>query len=79
MGDIMSIVYKQDIIAALKEKGYSTYRLRKEKILAESTIQAFRNGTMVSFENLNKLCKLLDCQIGDILEYIPDENTQKEG
>ena len=35
----MPIVYKVDIIKALKEAGYSTYRIRKEKILAEASLQ----------------------------------------
>lgn len=65
----MPIVYKIDILAALKEKGYSTYKLRKEKIFAEKTIQAFRTNTMVSYETIGKLCEMLGCDVGDILEY----------
>ena len=38
----MPIKYKIDILAALKEKGYSTYRLRKEKLIGEATIQQLR-------------------------------------
>ena len=71
-GDIMPIKYKIDVLAALKAAGYSTYRLRKEKILAESTLQQFRKGEIVSTENLAKLCELLKCQPGDILEYSSD-------
>lgn len=69
----MPIVYKVDILAALKKAGYSTYRLRKEKILSESTIQKFRDGELVTGDNLALLCKLLNCQPGDILEYISEE------
>ena len=69
----MPIKYKIDVLAALKAAGYSTYKLRKEKILAESTLQQFRNGDIVSNENLSRVCELLRCQPGDILEYVPDE------
>lgn len=69
----MPIKYKIDVIAALKTAGYSTYKLRKEKILAESTLQQFRNGDIVSTENLARICELLHCQPGDILEYVPEE------
>ena len=69
----MPIKYKIDVIAALKTAGYSTYKLRKEKILAESTLQQFRNGDIVSTENLARICELLHCQPGDILEYVPDK------
>ena len=65
----MPIRYKIDILSALKDKGYSTYRLRKEKIIGERTIQKFRNGEIVSSDNLALICKLLECQPGDILEY----------
>ena len=65
----MALQYKINVIEALKEKGITTYTLRKEKILSESTIQKLRGGLPVSWENLETLCKLLDCDIGDILEY----------
>ena len=65
----MPIRYKIDILSALKDKGYSTYRLRKEKIIGERTIQKFRNGEIVSSDNLALICKLLECQPGDILIY----------
>ena len=68
----MPIRYKIDVLQALKEKGYSTYKLRREKILSESTIQAFRTGDLVSYENIAKLCRLLECQPGEILEYVED-------
>lgn len=68
----MPIRYKTDILEALKTKGYSTYRIRKEKLLAESTVQAFRKGELVSLENIARICELLGCQPGDILEYAED-------
>lgn len=68
----MPVVYRVDILAALKEKGYSTYKLRKEKLLAEATLQTIRNGGLVSWENISRICGMLECQPGDILEYIPE-------
>ena len=61
--------------AALKEKGYSTYRIRKEKIFAEATLQLFRQGVIASQSTLEKLCELLDCQPGDILIYEKDTDN----
>lgn len=69
----MPIQYKINVLSALKEAGYSTYKLRKEKLLAESTLQKFRNNEPVSWENISMVCNLLNCQPGDILEYTPDE------
>ena len=65
----MPIQYKIDILAALKAAGYSTYKLRKDKLLGEATIQQLRNNELVSWANIAKLCGLLDCQPGDILQY----------
>jgi putative transcriptional regulator len=69
----MALRYKIDILEALKEKGYSSYNLRKEKLLSESTIQKLRSGEGVSWDNLDTLCKLLDCDISAILEYQKEE------
>lgn len=66
--------YKIDVLQALKEAGYSAYKLDKSGIFGGSTIQKFRNGEIVSAENLDKLCKLLKCQPADILEYIEEDN-----
>lgn len=66
----MPIIYKIDVISALKEKGYNTNILRKEKLLAEGVIQALREKKPISWANIEKLCKLLNCQPGDLMEYV---------
>ena len=63
----MPVRYKIDILEALKKKGYSSYRLRKEKLLSERTMQALRDGHDVSFKSLGRICQLLECDIADIL------------
>jgi putative transcriptional regulator len=65
----MPIIYKFDVLQALKNEGYNTNRIRKEKILAESTLQKLRQDEMVAISNIEVFCKLLKCQPGDILEY----------
>ena len=69
----MALKYKINVLDALKEKGYSSYTLRKEKLLSESTIQKLRAGEGVSWDNLDTLCRLLDCDIGTLLEYQKEE------
>lgn len=68
----MPLLYKFDVVAALKGKGYTTYKIRQEKLLSESTIQKLRAGKGVSWENIETLCHLLDCQPGDLIEYTED-------
>ena len=65
----MSLRYKIDVIAALKGAGYSTYRLRNEKIIGEATLTKLRKGELVSWNNIDTLCELLNCQPGDLVEY----------
>ena len=66
------IKYKIDVLQALKEKGYSTYKIRKDKIFNEAQLQYIREDKLLTQDALNKVCMLLNCQVGDILEYIPD-------
>ncbi len=73
----MPIIYKFDVLQALKEHGYNTNRLRKEKLLAEGVLQALREGRAISFVNLEKLCDLLECQPGDLLEYVREDRRQE--
>ena len=69
----MSIRLKSDILALLKEAGYTTYKLRQEKLLGERAIQKLRTGDLPSWNELNTICTLLNKQVGDLVEYIPDE------
>lgn len=66
----MPLQFKMDVVAALKEKGYTTYRIRNEKLLSESTVQKLRAGKGVSWENIETLCRLLECQPADLMEYV---------
>ena len=67
--------YKINVISALKEAGYSTYRIRNEKILTESQLQHLRRDHLLTHDAIDKLCGLLNCQPGDLLQYIPDEGA----
>lgn len=68
----MSINYKIDILEALKEKGYTAYKLRQDKLLSEGVIQSIREGKMISMSNVDKICTLLNCEVGDILVHVKE-------
>ncbi|MDE7042702.1 MAG: helix-turn-helix transcriptional regulator [Oscillospiraceae bacterium] len=73
------IYYKKDVLQALKEVGYSTYRLQKEKLLSAGTVQKIReDDTSIQIETLNIICGMLQCQPGDILEWVPDEEEDPQ-
>ena len=71
------IVFK-DILQQLADAGWSTYRLRKEKLLPESVIQRLRHGEAITTTTVDTICQLLDCQPGDILEYVEDAQKGRE-
>ena len=57
---------------AKEKKGYSLYRLAKEMNLPEQTVYSWAKGrTQPSFSNLDKLCAILECSVGELLEAEP--------
>ncbi len=71
----MSIKYDK-LFALMKEKGLTTYKIRKENIISQGALTSLRAGKSVTIDTIEKLCKALDCQPGDILEYSPDDMTE---
>lgn len=79
----MPIIYKVDILSELKNKGISAYKMRKDKIMGERTMQQLRDKQLVSWDTLTKVCEMLNCQPGDLVEYVPEtaadaDNANKE-
>lgn len=68
----MALEYKIDVVAALKEHGYSSTRIRAKKIMGMATLQQLRHKELVSWATIDTICRLLDCQPGDLLEYKED-------
>ncbi len=58
----------------MKAKGVSQYKLIKDYKVSTGQIDRLRKNSNVSTYTLNQLCKILDCKIEDIAEYIPDED-----
>lgn len=63
------------LLHLLKDKGYTTYRIRKERLIGQGTLTALKNGTGgLDSKTIARLCKILECQPGDLMEYV-DDNT----
>lgn len=66
--------YRKNILKELKDTGYSSYRLRQEKILSEGTLQKMRSGNVgITLESLGVVCDILRCQPGDLVEWVENE------
>lgn len=71
----MRFKYAFNVLDALKDAGYTTYKIRKEKILAEGTLTKLRSGIMVSLDQIGIICDLLQCAPWDLIEYIPGNDS----
>ena len=63
----MKYNYKINILETLKKKGYTTYYIRQNKLLSESTLQRLRNNQTISMTSLLTIAKLLKMNITDII------------
>ena len=68
------IRYK-NILQRLKEAGYNTGRIRQEKLLAESVLANLRANKPISMNSLNEICRLCQCRVEELIEYVPDDGS----
>ena len=70
------LVYRFNVLEKLKERGITTYSLQKTYKFPAGMVQKLRTGsTAISAATIDKLCSLLHCQPGDLLEFVPDDLT----
>lgn len=71
-------MFKYDkLFSLLKERGFTTYRIRKENIISQAALTKMKNGTgNIDTRSLERLCAILHCQPGDLMEYVPDEREE---
>ena len=68
----MPIKYDK-LFALLKERGITTYRIRQENIISQAALTKMKNGTGdIDTRTIERLCRALGCQPGDIMEYVDD-------
>ena len=72
----MAIIINIDVMLAKRKM--SVTELSEKLDITMANVSILRNGKAkaVKLETLNKLCRILDCQPGDLLEYRPDEETE---
>ena len=69
----MAIRYKVDFLEELKKKGYSSTKIRNDKLIGQSYLQQLRHNELVSWKTLDTICGLLECQPADLIEYVREE------
>ena len=73
----MPIVYDK-LIKRMEEQGITSYTIKKDNIIGQATFKKIKEGGDIDTRSIAKLCKLLNCQPGDIMEYVPDEGEKEE-
>lgn len=59
----------------MKRKKISSYRLEKMGF-SRATYYSIQKGNSISTNTVNPLCRLLDCSVSDIIEYLDDEQSE---
>ena len=61
----------------MKERGATTYTLQVKGQISSSTIRRLKAGESVSTNTLDALCRILQCDLTDIVQYIPNLSEEK--
>lgn len=76
MGDDIVISY-EPLFQTMKEKGITSYRLFKLGF-PQSNYYAIKRGDNISTHTINELCKILDCNVSDIMTYIDEKQGRSQ-
>jgi putative transcriptional regulator len=68
----MAIVVNLDVMMAKRKKGLTELAAEVDITMANLSILKNNKAKAVRFTTLEAICRALDCQPGDILEYVPD-------
>ena len=74
VGGEKNMISYENLWKVMKQKGVSQYVLIKKYNISPGQITRLKRNESVSTHTLETFCKILDCQFGDIVTYIPDED-----
>ena len=73
----MSVSYNR-LFHLLIDKNMTAAELQKEAGYSANISTRLRNDTYISLESVEKICRVLDCGIDDVVEFVPDESKNTE-
>ena len=68
--------YKIDILKELSNRGYTSTKMRKDKIMSEGTLQHIRKRNVISVVTFNTICLILRLEPSDIIEIVPTDEEK---
>ena len=75
-GEVSPMISFDPLWATMRAKGITTYRLIEEYKFSRGTLDSLKHNRNVTTATLNDLCRMLDCRLDEIAEYVPDEEDQ---
>jgi DNA-binding Xre family transcriptional regulator len=76
---VLALPIKYDkLLAIMKSKGITSYTVKRDNVIGQATFKKIKEGGDIDTRTIAKLCALLGCQPGDILEYVPDDGAESD-
>lgn len=72
----MPIVYAK-LLKLLDENGITSYTIKKDNVIGQATFKKIKEGGDIDTRSIAKLCEYLNCQPGDIMEYVKEVGEEK--
>lgn len=73
VGDEMPFKYDK-LFALLKERGITSYKIRKGNLISQAALTKMKKGEgNIDTRTLERLCAVLQCQLGDLMEYVEEQ------
>lgn len=74
----MAIIINIDVMLAKRKMSVTELSERVGITMANISILKNQKAKAIRFDTLNKICEILQCQPGDVLEYVPDEKDDDD-
>ena len=71
----MAVSYKK-LFHMLVDRNMTAAELQKEAGYSANISTRMRRDEYVSLDSIEKICRVLDCKVDDIVEFVPDENNK---
>ena len=67
----MPISYEK-LIKIFDERGITSYTIKKNNVIGQASLKKIREGGNIDTRTIESLCRYLNCQPGDLMEYVPE-------
>lgn len=68
--------YKIDVVKALSNKGFTSYKIKKDKLLSQGTLKKLKEGGNITLETLDAVCCMLRMDIEEVIEIKPTDEDK---